>query len=765
MQLTGQKMHPVEGRSIDSLDAVRYGIHIEEVNTTATYIAGYTDVSLTTSFQDVTTAPLDLINLTVDSVFVDDLKITDFIQTDSLVITPLPEPLSSGDTVTIRIYYGGIPFHEAWGGFHFNGSYAFNLGVGLSVIPHNLGKSWFPCIDNFTDRAIYNVYATVTEDETAVGGGLLIEEINNGNGTKTFHWHTDHSMPTYLVSLATGQYVALNDTFQGMNAAVPIAIYVRPQDASKVPGTFIHLKDILQIFENCMGPYPWERVGYTGTALGAMEHVTNIFIPHSTISGNTANESLFAHELSHMWLGDEVTCSSAEEMWLNEGWAEFFGFYYTIPLYNDGSFKELMRAEHANMLQYCHTPNGDGSYFPLNNIPQTHTYGMTAYNKGATVVQALRFYLGDSLFFRALSAYIDAFAYNSASSYDMRDFMTSYTGIDMTGFFDNWVFNPGTPHYSVDSFNVMPVGNQFQVTVFMKQRRKGYNFAGNDNIIELMFMDNQWNRFTDKVHFSGPAGNSTLLLPFIPSAVFVDPEEKMMDATTDNYNIIKTTGEHQFVKTYFTLDVQDIIDSAFIQVTHNWVPPDSLRVPVTGLTISDYRYWRIDGIIPQTFEGSGKFFYTRNGYLDNTLITDSQDSVVILYRKDASQDWHSIYFEQIGNWTIGNLIVPNLQMGEYTVAVFDTQVGTGEGPSTGKSILDVFPNPSNDFFTVKYTIDELAYLKISDISGKVVDTISISPGQSPVRWKPSGLPEGSYIIRLYSGHSVLLASQMVIYTK
>src|SRR5665647_2139926 len=129
-----------------------------------------------------------------------------------------------------------------------------------------------------------------------------------------------------------------------------------------------------------MGPYSWDRVGYTGTALGAMEHATNIFIPNGTITGNTSNESLMAHELSHMWLGDNVTCSSAEEMWINEGWATFFGMYYALALYGDEeAYKKEMRSKHASVLQFCHTPSGDGSYFPLNRMPQEYTYGKSAY--------------------------------------------------------------------------------------------------------------------------------------------------------------------------------------------------------------------------------------------------------------------------------------------------------------------------------------------------------------------------------------------------
>jgi len=672
-----------------NLDATHYEIQINNIDFQAKTITAVSTVWITPLAEPLDEINLDLINLEVTDVWIDDIEVPDFSQTDSLVVIALANPLQPGDTVEVRCNYQGVPYHEAWGGFHYSGEYAFNLGVGFEIIPHNLGKSWFPCVDNFTDRATYDVFCTLPEGKMAVCGGLLTGVIDNGNGTSTWHWNIAQTIPTYLASIAVGDYALVHDTYFGMNREIPIDIYVRPQDSIKVAGTYVHLKEILAIFEDCMGPYPFDRVGYTGTLLGAMEHATNIFVPHSTITGTTANEELMAHELTHMWLGDQVTCSSAEEMWLNEGWATFFGMYYALALYGDeAGYKQEMRNKHGSVLQYCHTPSGDGSYFPLNQIPQQYTYGMAAYDKGSTVCQALRFYLGDSLFFDALKAYTAEFAYDYASSYDMRDFMTSYTGKDMGGFFDNFVLNSGTPHYSVDSFAVsMNRKDLYDVTVFVKQKRKGPAFTGNSNIMEVMFMDENWNRFTDTIHFNGSTGVSVKTLPFSPSLVIADPEEKMCDATTDNYKTIKSTGNYSFEKTFCSLEVESIADSAFIQVTHNWAPPDELKEPVPGLRLSDYRYWRIDGIIPEGFQATGKFTYSATNYLDNTLITSSADTLVMLYREGAADDWQEVDFEKVGPWNVGNILIPDLKAGEYTLAVKEAGVGTYEPGIPKKTAL------------------------------------------------------------------------------
>jgi aminopeptidase N len=749
----------------DSLDAVHYEIRIDNIDFGAKSISASSTVWLTPVNGQVPVINLDLINLEVTAAWYDGVQLSDFTQTDSLVTIIPSSPLLPGDTVPVRIDYNGIPFHESWGGFHFSGDYAFNLGVGLSTIPHNLGKSWYPCVDNFTDRATYDVYCTLPEGMMAIGGGILAEVIENGNGTNTYHWNLAQTVPTYLSSLAAGNYDVVSDTFNGINGQVPIDIYVRPQDTNKVAGTFINLKEILALFENCMGPYSWDRVGYTTCALGSMEHAANIFIPHSFMTGSTTYESTIAHELAHMWMGDKVTCSSAQELWINEGWATFFAMYYTLALYNDtAGFKQEMRLKHGGVLQYCHTTSGDGSYFPLNMIPQEYTYGMSAYDKGSTVVQALRFYLGDSLFFETVKAFIGAFAFQPASSYDMRDFMTGYTGTDMSGFFDNFVLNSGTPHYSVDSFHVVSERkDQYDVVVYLKQKRKGPAFAGNGNIVEVMFMDANWNHYPDTVQFDGPTGSSVKTVPFQPSIVLVDPEEKMCDATTDHYRTIKTTGNYSFEKTFFSLEVETISDSAFVQVTHNWAPPDSLKEPVTGLRLSDYRYWRIDGIFPPGFQATGKFTYSNTNFLDNTLIISAADTLTILFRRDASEDWQEIGFDRVGPWNVGNIIVYDLQPGEYTLAVKEAGVGTCEPGASKKNVIEIFPNPSSGRFTIISNCEDGGEIRIFDNTGKMAENFHVRAGQDRISWTPEKMAAGTYMIVLYRDGQPFPDTQKIFY--
>jgi aminopeptidase N len=730
------------------LSSTHYDIHLDVTDFASHSLAGNTHIQMHTDPNSISVVNLDLIDLTVDSVFQGDIKLDLFTQTDTSLLFTMVQAAGVNGDFDVNIYYHGVPFHEGWGGFHWSGTYCFNLGVGFESIPHNLGRAWFPGLDNFTDRATYDFFITVEDPKKAICGGTLAGIQNVGNNKREYHWIIEHPIPTYLASVAVGEYAEISDVYNGVEADIPILIFVRPQDSSKVESTFVNLKNILNIFETHFGPYPWERIGYVGTSLGAMEHVMNIAYPHSAIDGTTSNDWWYAHELFHMWFGDNVTCSSAEDMWLNEGWATYSEALFQEFLYdNKQQYLDYLKVNQRKTMQYSHTSGGDGSYFPLNQIPQEVTYGMCAYKKGSVVAHSLRGYLGDDLFFDAMKDYQSYFKYQSASSYDMEQRMSSFTGIDMHPFFDNWVYHSGTPHYSIDSVVVEENGGSYLASVFVRQKHKGVDFTGDNNKMYIDFIKDDWSVYTDTLFFSGKTGAAQFTLPFMPHMFVSDYYDRMFDARINYNRVVKESGLENFFGTFFQLETENIVDSILFRIEHHWVAPDTLKTPVQGLRISDYHYWSIDGIFEPEFLAQGRFSYSIAGHMDNTLILSEADSVVLLYRPDATQDWTFTDAERIGYWFAGTLLLDDIQKGEYCLAVLDdTYVKTKEkGPSI--SYIQVYPNPSNDYVNV--VSQKKGNVSLFSLSGQMFEKKDISSGDS-LRLDISTLKNGSYFILFQS---------------
>ncbi len=743
----------------DSLDILTYHIYIDSILWDSDELYARTEIQLQSKIDNLTVIPLELMNLTVTEVIINGNATSDYSQTALRLSINLDSPLQTNESAELSITYNGTPFHENWGGFYIDNQYAYNLGVGFEADPHNLGKSWFPCVDDFHDRAVYDVTARVEDPLVAIAGGLLQSITDNGDGTKSYHWHLENSIPTYLASVAIGDYALYEDVYEGVNGDVPINIYVRPNNINNVEPSFIHLKSVLSIFENSFGAYPFSRVGYVGTSIGAMEHATNIAYPNFTINGNLSYEDLYAHELSHMWFGDAVTCASAEDMWLNEGWATFCQIYYETEVYGEETYKADMMHQLREVLRTTHFT--DGGYLALYGIPHEYTYGSTVYDKGSTVVQSLRGYLSDDVFFPAIQEYLNNYAYQYASSENMRDFLSNQTGVDMTDFFDSYIFNPGFSHFSVDSIHHVS-GSDYEI--HMRQKLKGKEVFANSNVVDVTLMDAEWNQYDIRVHFDGESGFETFTLPFEPVTAMADLHQNFCDATTDEVKILKETGIFTYDECYFKIEVENIPDSTFFRVSHNWVAPDALFEAVDGLTLSDYRYYKIDGIIPASLEATGVFRYSLSEKLDHTLINDPLDSLIILYRPDASENWSSIDFERDGSPFVGYMRVPHIQKGEYTIAKWDAQyvIIPEKIILQSEDYMHCYPNPSNGRVSFELYLENNASLEIYNSVGIQIDTIYLKAGQTTAKWDGRRLARGNYIIKLVDENKLELSRQKII---
>lgn len=747
----------------DTIDVLHYNIDFSMLNFTSKQITGRADIQLTSRVNNQQYIALELVTLLVDSVKINNANVS-YTYANKRITIPLGTPINTNDTLVVSVFYHGIPYKGSWGGFHFETNYAYNMGVGFEENPHNLGKVWYPCVDDFIDRATYDFHITVTDTRKAVCGGILISEINNGNGTKTFHWHISRSIPTYLASVAAGNFTIITDTFQGIQADIPITFYVKPTQVTAANVSFAKLKNILTAFENFLGPYPWERVGYTSTTLGAMEHVSNIHYPSACIDGTLNYEYLIAHELAHMWVGNKVTCGAREDMWLNEGMATYCESLYKEGVYGKTAYKAYQLDKAKKVIQFCHVI--DGGYRALYGIPHSHTYGETVYQKGGCVTYTLRGYLGDSLFFNVMKQYLDTFAYQNVTSYQLRDFLTRRTGIDMTAFFDTWVFNPGFPQFSIDSFSVQNIGGaNHQVIVNVRQKLRGTTQYANNNRVPITFMNNQWQRFDDVLQFSGNRGIDTFIVPFNPTLAALDLEQQLCEATTDMAVTAKVTGVYTMAHTYQIVDVQQVTDSAYIRVCHHFVRPDTMQREMPHFLMSTSRYWHVDGIFPGDFLAKGRFFYnyaynTNNGYLDHGLITSRYDTTVLLYRQDVKHDWQIVPATISGSWQSGYLIVDTLKKGEYTIGVLKNQTDIFEEKKTEKTVLKITPNPSNSDFQLFCNLQQNGVLKIFDVNGKLLQEFFVSEGNQSFQWRPGHKNSSCYIVKLQDA-----ATQQTIQTE
>lgn len=757
----------------DSITITHYAITIDTIAFTAQTIRANTLLTVKAKQNNITQVPLSLLQMNIDSIIINNAAAT-YSYNDTILRINLFSPLNNSDSVFIGVFYNGHPQQDAsgWGGFYFSAGAAFNMGVGFDAVPHNLGKVWYPCVDEFTDKSTYEFFITTASNKKAYCNGYLNNQTTNANGTITWHWKMNNKIPTYLSSIAVGSYVSWIRNING----IPIEIAAAVADTSAVAVTMQHLPTAITAFSNAYGPYPFNKVGYTlvNFGSGAMEHATNIHIGQAFMTTGLAYETLWAHELSHMWWGDNVTCTTAEDMWLNEGFASFNEAFFTQAQYGDSLYKNWIRTNHRKVLQFAHI--NDGSYLTMNNIPQNYTYGYHVYQKGADVVHTLRNYMGDSLFFEGCRDYHANRAYGNASSIDLRDELTTSAGISMNRFFDDWILTPGFPHFSIDSVVYVP-GGLDHYYVYTKQKTKGNNNHIYQMPVDITFSNGIQPDTTVTVVIDSATNVFHIPLGFYPATwIALDRREKISDAISDFERTVTVTGNVSMPETNTQLIVQNAGNGTTrIRTEHHWVAADPFKRSNPGVRLSDYHYWSVDGNWDSTFHSKCSFIYNGSnsltaGHIDNTFITGTEDSLKLFFRSSAADDWYVVgaTTHNMGNPNdkVGSFTVDSLKKGEYVLGYLDYTVGLNS-ETTNKSlakVISVAPNPAKHTCRINFSLPERsnAIIQLCNVKGEVVDQVVVYSHQEFIDWDCSGKPAGTYLCSMISKHASTEAIKIVV---
>jgi hypothetical protein len=715
------------------------------VNLAQHQITGYTELLVVPKINGIQDFRIDLQQLTVDSVLLNGYSTTFLHQSPMLKInTP---PLALNDTQSVKVYYHGTPPQDPyWGGFFFTSNYAYNMGVGMQSVPPSFGRCWYPCVDDFNDKATYTFAIETDSNKKAICGGLLTDSLTLNNGNKLWKWSLTDPIPTYLSSVAVGPFLSYFDTIHLNQGIIPIEIYGASTSINLVPGSFVNLKKVVRGFEEKFGTYQWQRIGYVLVPFnaGAMEHATNIGYPASAVNGNTSNQSLLIHELSHSWFGNLLTCSEPQTMWINEGFARYSELIADEILDTTGiTARQNFITLHRSVLKNAHVDDED--YYALDAVPQSVTYGTTTYDKGGIVAHSLRSYLGDSLFFYGIKTLFEQNLFSNVNSLQFFNKLSLITGVELSDFYLGWVHQPGFLHFSVDS--VIPMAQQDKYAISMKQKLHHANYFANQNRVDVAFYSNSGDYFlAENITFSGESAYPQVLIPFLPDFWIVDPNYKLSDAIIDYRIKFPTSGILTCNDAFFRGKATVNFDSTSLNVEYNLVAPDPLRIANSNVyRISDHHYWKLEypNAIPMIGEFHFKYSTTGSTSPDYTLIQGyTKDDLILLYRRNATNEWQIIPSSIQGNQYTGYLITSQTLPGEYTLGIGSDEVGLIEMET--ENPIQVYPNPTyNTLYYVSNDSNwEYPNIEIFDQNGKLVQSGTFCKNGFNI----AGLESGFYIV-------------------
>ena len=385
------------------------------------------------------------------------------------IVFKLSPPLVAGSVHEVYVSYEGSPklTGDLDGGMLFSTHDGTPSATTLSE-PFE-SYSWWPCVEDVTDKFIADIHLTVPPGMVGASNGLLVSTTAVQDGWTRYDWRESYPISNYLVAVNVTNYSTFSQSYTSLDGAVtmPIENYVYPEDLTAAKRNFQRVPRMIEKYAQLCGEYPFLDEKYGMVAFpwgGAMEHQTLTSMGDMLIGGSYDYDLIYAHELAHQWWGDEVTCGTWNDIWLNEGFATYFEVLWGVSHY--GITEGRLMGEYYDDGLYNGYLGGQ-VYVKNGNRPFNDTGAI--YEKGGWVLHMLKRVMGEEDFYRALSVYRAAHTFSNATTADFMAVCEEVFGGSLKWFFDQWVYTKKRPIYSV---NFSQSGGDLTVTIEQKQKHK-----------------------------------------------------------------------------------------------------------------------------------------------------------------------------------------------------------------------------------------------------------------------------------------------------
>jgi aminopeptidase N len=478
-------------------------VHIER---DTALIDGNVTISATTT-QAMDTFCFELNSeLMIDSIWFNNNNIA-FTRVADITYIPVTT-LSANTACKVKIYYHGnasvVNSSSAFGGgFSNDTSPSWGNEVTWSLSEPFSAYEWFPCKQFLEDKAdSATIYITTNNQNKAGSNGILQGIDSIPNNKLRYRWNTTYTIDYYLISIAVAKYI--DYTIYAYPASMPNDsikivnyIYDNPLTLPACKLKVDSVAYVLEYYSDLFGLYPFanEKYGHCMAPIGGgMEHQT------MSTMGNLTSFRVNAHELMHQWWGDHVTCKTWGDIFINEGFASYGEYLAYEEFRSLTAANNLMRTVHNSVMA-----DTGGSIYFVDTTSDRIFSSRLSYDKGNAVIHTLRYVLGDAIFFQALKNFQNQFSFANASIMDLKQSVETTSAVNLTDFFNQWLFGAGYPTVSAEFnstgntiyLNLSQVGSSIVTPLFKTPIDVKLHSASGDTTVKV-----QMNMATNMYQFT-----------------------------------------------------------------------------------------------------------------------------------------------------------------------------------------------------------------------------------------------------------------------
>ena len=377
-------------------------------------------------------------------------KSLDFSRNYGAVFIDFGEELKAGDAEEIVIEYNGIP-REAprppW-----DGGFVWEKEKGrdyVGVACEQLGaSSWWPNKDHLTDKPdSMRINIQVPSGYQAVSNGNLRSTKEAGDGYTNFEWFVSYPINNYNVTFYMGDFVNFNEQVTNAKGSYQVDYYVLPKNLKKAKEYYTQTKEILGVYENLFGEYPFmnDGAGMVEAPYEGMEHQGAIAIGGNYGKGKKRDywtddfDYLLIHETGHEWWGNAIAIGDMADAWINEGFTTYSECLFAEEKYGYPSYVKASAYDFRNIV----------NIWPLvgqRGINENPFLGGDIYNKGAALLNNLRCIIDDdTLFHKILKDYYEQYKFRITTTDDFVNLVNKHTNRVSSDFFNKFLYDSEPP--------------------------------------------------------------------------------------------------------------------------------------------------------------------------------------------------------------------------------------------------------------------------------------------------------------------------------
>jgi alanyl aminopeptidase len=364
-------------------------------------------------------------------------------------------PLEPGPAVLALRYTGAIVERDGAGIFverEAGASYLYTQFEPLDA------RRAFPCFDEPRWKVPWRLTLDIPADLVAVANTPVEATEAIDGGQRRVRFVETKPLPTYLVAFGVGPFDAVD---AGVSAGgAPIRIVTPKGRGAEARYAAEVTPEILALLEAYFGrPYPYRKLDTliipTTQGFGAMEHpglVTfasrlALWKPDQDAFTRRRRFALVqAHELGHQWFGNLVTMPWWDDIWLNEAFASWIENRvladwrpaWKLEAVSMSTKERAMAADSLATARRIREPIADESGI------ESAFDGIT-YQKGEAVIRMFESWLGAEVWQRSIRAYLERYAWKTATADDLLAVVGETAGVDAAAPFNSFLEQNGLP--------------------------------------------------------------------------------------------------------------------------------------------------------------------------------------------------------------------------------------------------------------------------------------------------------------------------------